>query len=102
VSRTAEITSEFTCEGSREVGVFWSKALGWPLVWNQNEETAIQSPQGGTKLAWAGPPVPPKSEPNRQRFELTAATLDELISLGATRLENGALADPDGNEFHLR
>ncbi|WP_433727383.1 VOC family protein [Actinoplanes sp. CA-051413] len=93
---------ELTCEGSREVGVFWSKALGWPLVWDQNEETAIQSPQGGTKIAWAGPPVPPKTEPNRQRFELTAAAPDDLISLGATRLDNGVLTDPDGNEFHLR
>jgi catechol 2,3-dioxygenase-like lactoylglutathione lyase family enzyme len=93
---------ELTCEGSREVGVFWSKALGWPLVWDQNEETAIQSPHGGTKIAWAGPPVPPKSAPNRQRFELTAAAPDELISLGATRLENGVLADPDGNEFHVK
>ena len=90
---------ELTCEGSREVGVFWSKALGWPLVWDQNEETAVQSPQGGTKIAWAGPPVPPFSEPNRQRFELTAAAPDDLISLGATRLKNGALTDPDGNEF---
>ena len=93
---------ELTCEGSREVGVFWSKALGWPLVWDQNEETAIQSPHGGTKIAWAGPPVPPKSAPNRQRFELTAAALADLISLGATRLQSGVLADPDGNEFHLR
>ncbi|MEU8230506.1 VOC family protein [Actinoplanes sp. NPDC048967] len=96
------VLGELTCEGSREVGVFWSKALGWPLVWDQNEETAIQSPRGGTKIAWAGPPVPPRSEPNRQRFELTAAATDDLISLGATRWENGALADPDGNEFHLR
>jgi catechol 2,3-dioxygenase-like lactoylglutathione lyase family enzyme len=100
------LLGELTCEGSREVGLFWSKALGWPLVWDQNEETAIQSPHGGTKIAWAGPPVAPKTEPNRQRFELTTrdrqAAVDELVSLGSTRLENGVLADPDGNEFRLR
>ncbi|GAA3943482.1 VOC family protein [Actinoplanes auranticolor] len=102
---------ELTCEGSREVGLFWSKVLGWPLVWDQDGETAIQSPGGGTKIAWAGPPVPPKTEPNRQRFDIVTAdrqaALDALISLGATRLaaaENGPalLADPDGNEFNVR
>ena len=28
-----------TCDGTREVGYFWSAALGWPLVWDQDEET---------------------------------------------------------------
>jgi hypothetical protein len=104
---------ELACDGTREVGLFWNEALGWPLVWEQDEETAIQSPRGGTKVAWGGPPVAPKEEPNRQRFELLAvdgdqrAAVDELISLGATRLEAGAdgavvLADPDGNGFCVR
>ncbi|MGW5581800.1 VOC family protein [Micromonospora chokoriensis] len=104
---------ELTCDGTRDVGLFWSRALGWPLVWDQDEETAIQSPRGGTKIAWGGPPVAPKNEPNRQRLELVPvaddqrAAVDELVSLGATRLdvaEDGAvvLADPDGNEFRVR
>ncbi|MDG4780130.1 VOC family protein [Micromonospora sp. WMMD961] len=104
---------ELTCDGTRDVGLFWSRALGWPLVWDQDEETAIQSPRGGTKIAWGGPPVAPKEEPNRQRFELVPAAgdqqaaVDELVSLGAARLdvaEDGAvvLADPDGNEFRVR
>ncbi|MEV4625804.1 VOC family protein [Micromonospora sp. NPDC049523] len=104
---------ELTCDGNREVGLFWGKALGWPLVWDQDEETAIQSPRGGTKIAWGGPPVAPKKELNRQRFELVPAAgdqqaaVDGLISLGATRLEirqDGTilLADPDGNEFCVR
>ena len=29
-------------DGTQEVGYFWSEALGWPLVWDQDEETAIQ------------------------------------------------------------
>ena len=104
---------ELACDGSREAGLFWSKALGWPLVWDQGQETAIQSPHGGTKIAWGGPPVAPKVARNRQRFDLAPvggyqqATVDGLISLGATRLEvaeDGAvvLADPDGNEFCVR
>lgn len=97
---------EVACDGTREVGLFWSAALGWPLVWDQDQETAIQSPRGGTKVAWGGPPVPPKEGRSRQRFELLAPVneIDRLASLGATRLEAGedgtvVLADPDGNEF---
>ncbi|MFI7284681.1 VOC family protein [Micromonospora chersina] len=104
---------ELTCDGNRDVGLFWSEALGWPLVWDQNEETAIQSPHGGTKVAWGGPPVAPKQGRNRQRFDLAPAggyqqaEVERLLSLGATRLEVGddgtvVLADPDGNEFCVR
>jgi catechol 2,3-dioxygenase-like lactoylglutathione lyase family enzyme len=104
---------ELACDGTREVGLFWSEALGWPLVWDQDQQTAIQSPQGGTKVAWGGPPVAPKVGRNRQRFELAPAggdqqaEVDRLESLGATRLEVGedgsaVLADPDGNEFCVR
>jgi catechol 2,3-dioxygenase-like lactoylglutathione lyase family enzyme len=102
---------ELTCAGTRRVGRFWSKALGWPLVWDQGEQTAVQSPRGGTKLAWDtwdGTPA----EPNRQRFELLPegdqrASVDALISLGAARLDarndgTAVLADPDGNEFRVR
>jgi hypothetical protein len=105
------LLGELACDGTREVGLFWSAALGWPLVWDQNQETAIQSPHGGTKVAWGGPPVEPKVGRNRQRFELAPpahgdqrSTVDRLVSLGATVLDvaqDGAveLADPDGNEF---
>ncbi|MBO4205874.1 VOC family protein [Micromonospora echinofusca] len=106
------LLGELACDGTRDVGLFWSEALGWPLVWDQDEETAIQSPHGGTKIAWGGPPVAPKEARNPQRFDLAPpggdqqATVDRLVSLGATRLEVGAdgsvvLADPDGNEFRV-
>jgi len=61
---------EVSCEGSREVGLFWRDALRWPLVWDQDEETAVQSPAGGTKVSWGGPPVSPRHARNRQRFDL--------------------------------
>jgi catechol 2,3-dioxygenase-like lactoylglutathione lyase family enzyme len=104
------LLGEIACDGTREVGLFWSEALGWPLVWDQDRETAIQSPHGGTKVAWGGPPVAPHAQRNRQRFNLALAggdpeaEVDRLVFLGATRLEGGedgisALADPDGNEF---
>lgn len=108
---------EVACDGAREVGLFWSAAMEWPLVWDQDEETAIQSPRGGTKVAWGGPPDAPKDRRNRQRFDLVppggdqAAEVERLVALGATRLggdedggdEDGAveLADPGGNEFRV-
>ena len=80
---------ELACDGSRQVGLFWAAALGWPLVWDENEETAVQSPLGGTKVAWGGPPLMPRSGRNRQRFELVsdgdlAAEVARLIASGAT------------------
>ena len=87
-------------DGSQQVGYFWAAALGWPLVWDQDEETAIQHPGGGTKITWGGPPQAEKIGRNRLRWQLTGADPDHLISLGATRLdEAGAWLDPDGNEF---
>ncbi|MGC4109232.1 MAG: VOC family protein [Nocardioides sp.] len=101
---------EVSCDGSRQVGLFWRDALDWPLVWDQDEETAVQSPDGGTKLSWGGPPVADKRGRNPQRFDLAttdvASEADRLVALGATRVgERGdavELADPDGNEFTLR
>ena len=103
---------EVTCDGTRAVGLFWRDALGWPLVWDENEQTAIQSPLGGTKIAWDSwnrAPAEPKSGRSRQRFDLICADpsseAERLISLGATHLahqsDNVELADPDGNEFSL-
>ncbi len=106
------LLGELACDGARQVGLFWAEALGWPLVWDQDQETAVQSPHGGTKVAWGGPPVAPKLGRNRQRFDLTltdddlVAEVDRLVEVGATLLgsvEDRAveLADPDGNEFCL-
>jgi catechol 2,3-dioxygenase-like lactoylglutathione lyase family enzyme len=99
-------------DGSEAAGRFWSEALGWPLVWDQDGETAIQSPHGGSKISWGGPPVNPKTGKNRLHLDLVPdggdqqAEVDRLISLGATRIDIGqgdvdwvVMADPDGNEF---
>jgi hypothetical protein len=101
---------EVTCDGTRNVGLFWRDALDWPLVWDENEETAVQSPLGGTKVSWGGPPVEPKHGRNQQRFDLVTAEpsseAERLVSLGAILLadlvDGVELADPDGNDFGLR
>jgi hypothetical protein len=103
---------ELACDGTRDVGLFWSAASGWPLVWDHDQETAIQSPLGGTKVSWGGPPVPELVGPSRQRLVVAPLDVgqvveaDRLVSLGATRIgprPDGAMAmaDPDGNEFWL-
>ncbi|MCC2335034.1 VOC family protein [Cellulomonas wangsupingiae] len=104
--------AELTCEGSRDVGFFWAAALGWPLVWDEGPQTAVQSPRGGTKVSWDGPPSPRRGR-ERQRFDLTVAGGDladevaRLTAIGATPLGprpdgTTGLADPDGNVFLLR
>jgi catechol 2,3-dioxygenase-like lactoylglutathione lyase family enzyme len=101
------------CDGSQEVGYFWAEALGWRLVWDQDEETAIQSPSGGSKMSWGGPPVRTKTGKNRLHLDIAPsaggdqeAEIDRLVTLGATRVDIGqgdvswvVMADPDGNEF---
>lgn len=102
-----------TCDGSPAVGHFWSDALGWPLVWDQDDETAIRAPDGkGPFITW-GPPLPPKAHKNRLHLDIAPppdgdqqAEVDRLTALGAARIDIGqgdvtwvVMADPDGNEF---
>jgi len=103
-----------TCDGTREVGYFWSAALGWRLVWDQDEETAIRAPDGtGPLITWGGAPIAPKIGKNRLHLDIAPpeyvdqrAEVDRLVSLGAIRIDIGqgdvdwvVMADPDGNEF---
>ena len=101
------------CDGSREAGEFWHEALGWPLVWDHGEETAIRSPHGGPKISWGGRPFDAKVGKGRVHLDLApdadddlTAEVDRLLALGATHADIGqgdvewaVLADPDGNEF---
>ncbi|MEI2777380.1 MAG: VOC family protein [Tetrasphaera sp.] len=104
------LLGEVACDGTRQIGLFWAEVLGWPLVWDENEETAIQAPAGGTKVAWGGPPLAPRFGRNRQHVELVAShdltgEIARLLAAGATLLGRAdafvELADPDGNAFRL-
>ncbi len=57
----AGLLGSLTCDGSPTVGHFWSKVLGWPLVWDQDPETAIRSRDGGLFITFGGPPVSAKA-----------------------------------------
>ena len=104
------------CDGTRALGYFYGEALAWPLVWDQDEETAIQAPDGaGPKITWSGPPLMPR--PDRERFHLhlapspgtsVDAAVEHLVSLGAARVDAGhgcpdaiPLVDVDGNDVCL-
>ena len=102
------------CDGTREVGYFWSEVLGWPLVWDQDEETAIRSPDlTGPMITWSGPPLMPKLTKGRMHLDIAPPLggsqrdeVDRLVALGATPIDIGqgdvswvVMADPDGNEF---
>jgi predicted enzyme related to lactoylglutathione lyase/catechol 2,3-dioxygenase-like lactoylglutathione lyase family enzyme len=101
-----------TCDGTPTAGYFWSEVLGWPLVWDQDEETAIRSAEGGQFITF-GPPVAPKHAKNRLHIDIAPpkdgdhqAEVERLLSLGARHADIGqgdvpwvVMADPDGNEF---
>jgi len=101
-------------DGTRTTGEFWSEALGWPLVWDQDEETAIRAPDGtGPIIQWSGPPLMPKFGKNRLHLDITPMAhvdlddeVDRLTRLGARPVDVGlrdagwaVMVDPDDNEF---
>jgi catechol 2,3-dioxygenase-like lactoylglutathione lyase family enzyme len=100
-------------DGTQAVGYFWSQALNWPLVWDQDGETAIRSPEGGPKITWGGGPATAKNGKFRLHFDIAPpaggdqqAEVDRLVALGASLADIGqgavgwvVMADPDGHEF---
>ncbi|MGH3352638.1 MAG: VOC family protein [Nocardioides sp.] len=106
---------EVAADGSRETGVFWSEALGWPLVWDEDGETAVATPSGSAKVAWGGPTPVPRGPRDRFRFDLIAPggtdpddEIRRLVGLGATPVagtyDDGRWArmlDPDAFEFEV-
>jgi len=103
------LLGEVTCDGSRPASLFWRDALEWAIVWDHDDQIAIQSPHGGTKIAWDTWPASPTTGRDRERFDLVAvdvaAEVERLVALGATvlgRRDDGmALADPGGDEFWI-
>ena len=96
------------------VGRFWSEAAGWPVVYDQDGDTAIRAPDGRGPFVTFGPPTGPvKTGRNRLHLDIAppaggdqAAEVERLTALGARRVDVGhvhvsgvAMADPEGNEF---
>ena len=96
------------------VGRFWGEAAGWPLVYDQDGDTAIRAPDGQGPFVTFGPPTgPAKIGKNRLHLDIAppadgdqAAEVERLTALGARRVDIGqgdvswvVMADPEGNEF---
>ena len=96
------------------VGRFWSEATGWPIVYDQDGDTAIREPDGRGPFVTFGPPTgAAKTGKNRLHLDIAPPTdgdqdaeVERLIALGARRIDIGqgdvswvVLADPEGNEL---
>ena len=96
------------------VGYFWSEATGWPIVYDQDGDTAIRAPDGRGPFITFGPPVTAtKTGKNRLHFDIAPLAdgdqeeeVERLIVLGARLMDIGqgdvawvVLADPEDNEF---
>jgi catechol 2,3-dioxygenase-like lactoylglutathione lyase family enzyme len=103
---------------------WWGQVLGWPVVYEDDEEAVIAPPHAldearetpweeqGTGLVFVTVPEG-KTVKNRLHIDLAppkdadqAAEVARLEELGATRIDIGqgeqtwvVLADPEGNEF---
>jgi hypothetical protein len=96
------------------VGRFWSEAIGWPIVYDQDGDTSIREPNGRGPFVTFGPPASTvKTGKNRLHLDIAPPTdgdqdteVERLLALGARRVDIGqgdvswvVLADPEGNEF---
>ena len=96
------------------VGYFWSEATGWPVVYDQDGDTAIRDPSGRGPFITFGPPAH-QDKPAKNRLHLDVAPppdgdleaeVERLIAAGARRVDIGqgdvpwvVMADPEDNEF---
>ena len=78
------------------VGRFWSEATGWPMVYDQDGDTAIRAPDGRGPFVTFGPPNgSAKTGKNRLHLDIAppaagdqAAEVERLIGLGARRVRH--------------
>jgi predicted enzyme related to lactoylglutathione lyase len=92
---------------------FWSRALGWPVL-SERENEIVIGPDVNAPVGMCFMPVSDvKRVKNRVHLDVTTSAgdrdseIERLISLGARRVDVGqtgqeswtVLADPEGNEF---
>jgi hypothetical protein len=100
--------------GLPATGRFWAAAIDWPIVFDEDDETAIRAPDGQGPFITFGPPEPGDGGPGRLHLDV-APTADRdqqtevarLLTLGATTVAAEdprwvSLADPNGNELRVR
>src|SRR2546430_9675875 len=89
---------------------FWSALLGWPVTFEDDEESHLED--GGVIIVFGSAPEP-KTGKNRVHLDLASSSpehqawlVDRAVGLGARHVDIGqggpmfvVLADPEGNEF---
>jgi len=97
----------------RSLARFWTRALGWKLLSERENEIVIGTEENTPVGICFMPVTEPKTVKNRVHLDLTTSAadrdqeIDRLLALGARRADIGqtgaeswtVLADPEGNEF---
>ncbi len=89
-------------EDAARVGRFWSAALGLELDTHRGTVVRLSGPTPQETL-WVNEVPEPKLAKNRLHLDIHTGSVEELVELGASVLDNTLpwtlMADPDGGEF---
>jgi predicted enzyme related to lactoylglutathione lyase len=98
------------CRDQKALARWWLEALGWEVLYADDDETELRNPEGGATILFGNVPEP-KTVKNRLHFDFVPddqdAEVARLLELGAARADVGqtgdeswvVLTDPEGNEF---
>jgi predicted enzyme related to lactoylglutathione lyase len=98
------------CSDPASLARFWANVLAYRVVFEEDDEVAIEGPGDGCPDLLFGRSPEPKATKNRIHFDLNpddqAEEVARLKQLGAAEVDIGqvdvpwvVLADPEGNEF---
>ena len=89
-------------DDARVEGEFWASALGWRLEMHDDGDAHLRDADGRIQV-WLNQVPEPKAVKNRIHIDLRAASVDEVLALGASVLQPyerwTTLADPEGHEL---
>jgi hypothetical protein len=85
------------------LGEFWAGVLDLELHRQDNGDTYLTGPTKQHTI-WVNRVPEPKTVKHRLHIDVNAASVEEVVALGATVLDDHSfrwtlMADPDGNEF---
>jgi catechol 2,3-dioxygenase-like lactoylglutathione lyase family enzyme len=87
---------------ARMSGEFWAAALGWRLEMHADGDAHLRDAAGRIQV-WLNQVPEPKTVKNRLHVDVRAASVEELLALGATVVQPyerwTTLADPEGHEL---
>ena len=103
---------ELAADGTREVGVFWAgrpRLAAGPRRGRRDRDLSRR--RVGSRSPWGGPPLNEYVGRHRMHFVLVRRRISRPRSSGSSALgasvvgrdgDDVEMADPGGNEFHLR